>query len=71
MRKELVFAAKRSQLLEVIYVSNNGNTTKRTVKLIKINNSTFTAYCFLRKERRTFAINNILAVVPLMKRVVG
>ncbi len=71
MRKELLFAAKRSGLLEIIYVSNSGKTTKRNVKLIKINNSTFTAYCFMRKERRTFAINNLLAVVPLTERVVG
>lgn len=71
MRKELLFAAKRSKLLQIIYISNSGKTTKRTVKLIKINNSTFTGYCFLRKERRTFAINNLLAVVPLTERVVG
>lgn len=71
MRNELISAAKRSNLLEIIYQSNNGNVTKRTVRIIKINSSTFTAYCFLRKGRRTFAINNLLAVVPKAERVVG
>lgn len=70
MRNELMKAAKRSNLLEVIYQSNSGKVTKRTVRIIKINGSTFTAYCFMRKARRTFVINNLLAVAPVSERVV-
>lgn len=69
MRNELLKYVKRSHTLQIMYIDDQGNITKRTVRVIKINRSTFTAYCYLRKSRRTFKINNLLAVVPVKKSV--
>lgn len=70
MRNELIKSVKRSRTLTIMYVSDNEEITKRTVRVLKINSSTFTAYCYLRKSRRTFKIDNLLAVVPITERAV-
>lgn len=66
MRIELIKCAKRSGLLQIVYMDDKGKVTK----VIKINSSTFTCFCYLRRSRRTFKINNLLAVVPKTERVV-
>lgn len=68
MRNELIKCVKRSRLLQIMYMDDKGNITKRTVRVIKINSSTFTGYCYLRDAKRTFKIDNLLAVVPMIKR---
>lgn len=55
-------------ILEMIYVSDAGKITKRRIKVLKINDNTFQAYCFLRRSRRTFKIDHILALVPLIQK---
>ncbi len=70
MRNELIKCAKRSRLLQIVYMDDKGKVTKRTVRVIKINSGTFTCFCYLRRSRRTFKINNLLAIVPKIERVV-
>lgn len=56
------------QSLNMICMDEDGQVTKRRVKPFKITGNTFVAYCFLRGSRRTFKIDNVLAVVPVMKK---
>lgn len=70
MRNELIKYVKRSSTVRIMYMDDSGNVTKRTVRMLKINNSTFTAFCYLRGARRTFKIDNLLAVVPVIERAV-
>ncbi len=70
MRNELLKYVKLSKTLQIMYMDDKGTVTKRTVRVLKINSSTFTAYCYLRESRRTFKFNNLLAVVPLKERAV-
>ena len=70
MRNELIKYVKRSSTIRIMYMDDSGNVTKRTVRVLKINSSTFTAFCYLRGSRRTFKIDNLLAVVPVYERAV-
>ncbi|MBO1005241.1 transcriptional regulator [Pseudogracilibacillus auburnensis] len=70
MRNELIKYVKRCPTLVIMYMDDKGIITKRTVRVLKMNSSTFTAYCYLRNARRTFKINNLLAIIPITERAV-
>ena len=57
-----------NQLLDMIYMTDNGSVTKRRIKVYKVENNSFYAYCFLRGSRRTFKVDNILALVPVVRK---
>jgi len=56
---------KYSGKLEVIYMTNDGFTSQRHIKILKVNGEIIQAYCYLRGANRTFKIENILAFVPV------
>lgn len=58
----------RDQIVEIMYFSKAGEVSRRRVKIIKIQGDSFQGYCFKRKAKRTFLIENVLACVPVVKR---
>ncbi|MGR3763587.1 hypothetical protein [Rossellomorea sp. NS-SX7] len=52
--------------IEIIYMAEHHNPTKRKIIIKKMNLDTVVAYCFLRKQFRTFRIECILAAYPLI-----
>ena len=68
MKEQLVKAMQYHQLVELMYISKSGEITKRRVKLIKISGEKFQAFCFMKHEKRTFIIDNVLAVLPVNHR---
>jgi len=56
------------QIVEVMYISNSGEITKRRIKVLKLQGDSFQAYCFLRKTKRTFKVNNVLALIPVERK---
>lgn len=67
MRNKLINSMKFGESLDLMYVANSGVISKRRVKVIQIGEDRFQAYCFLRKSKRTFKIENVLALVPVFK----
>src|SRR5690625_147234 len=63
--KTIKRSMKYNQVLDMIYMDNNGGITKRRVKLLKITEDSFQAYCYLRGSRRIFKVDNVLALVPI------
>ncbi|UII57060.1 hypothetical protein LS684_06365 [Cytobacillus spongiae] len=57
------------QLLEIIYISSKQKITHRTIIIYRIDDTSIQAYCYLRKQKRTFLIENILSVSPHHKKV--
>jgi len=57
-----------NQISEMIYMNNNGQISKRRVKVLSVEGNTFKAYCFLRNTKRTFKVDNVLAFVPIIQR---
>lgn len=68
MRYELIKSVERGQVLDMMYVAKDGAISKRRVKVLQVGEVSFRAYCYLRKSKRTFTIDNVLALVLVIKR---
>ncbi|MEG0259787.1 MAG: transcriptional regulator [Lysinibacillus sp.] len=68
MEKQLMKAMQRNQFVNMMYMSQSGEITKRRIKIIKIAGDAFQALCFLKNAKRTFIIANVLAIVPVIYR---
>lgn len=67
MKGLLKRAVMNGEVLEMIYLNTKGEISQRRIKVIKLNEESFSAYCFTRKQQRTFKISNILSVGPIRK----
>lgn len=67
MRKTLERAVNYGETLDMMYLAKDGSITKRRVSVIQVADASFRAYCHLRKSKRTFAIDNVLALVPVIE----
>lgn len=68
MRNQLVKSMRYGDSLDMIYVSGSGAISKRRIKVLSINEVNFQGYCYLRKSKRTFKVDNILALVPVITK---
>lgn len=68
MKEQLIKAMQRNQVVNMMYIAKDGSITKRRVKVIKIIGDSFQAYCFTRQAKRTFMIDSVLAVVPIIHK---
>lgn len=68
MKEQLLNAMHRHQIVHMMYIAKSGAITKRRVKIIHIKGDSFTAFCFTRLAKRTFHINNVLALLPILQR---
>lgn len=68
MKEQLIKAMQYNQLVDLMYISQNGEITKRRIKLIKIVGDKFQAFCFTKHAKRTFIIDNALAVLPVIQK---
>ncbi|MED3876230.1 transcriptional regulator [Lysinibacillus capsici] len=68
MKEQLIKAMKRNNFLNMMYIAKDGNVSKRRIKIIKIVGNSFQAYCFTKQAKRTFLIENVLAVVPVIHK---
>lgn len=67
MKSLLKRAAESKEVLEMIYQNNKGEFSQRRIQVIKMNEESFSAYCFTRKQQRSFKISNVLSVGPVRK----
>lgn len=68
MRDQLVKAMQRNQIMNMMYLAKSGEVSKRRIKIIKIVGDSFHAYCFSKQAKRTFMIDSVLAVVPIVHK---
>lgn len=54
-------ALNEQSTIEIIYMSKGGIVTGRLIKVLDLTEKSLTAYCYLRKKRRTFLLENILS----------
>lgn len=71
VRSKLERYLNRGWIVELMYLSRIGEMSKRRVQIIKIQGDVFQAYCFKRNSKRTFLIENVLALVPVIPRERG
>ncbi|MFJ8261389.1 transcriptional regulator [Rummeliibacillus sp. NPDC094406] len=68
MKEQLIKAMQYHQLVELMYMSKTGEISKRRVKILKISGDKFQVFCFTKHEKRTFIIENVLAMLPINKK---
>ena len=68
MHINLMKCMERNQLIELMYMDSKGNISKRRVKVLKFQGTTFQALCFKRNAKRTFIIDSVLAYVPIIHK---
>jgi len=68
MKEQLIKAMQRNQFLNMMYMAKDGEVSKRRIKVIKIVGDSFQAFCFTRQAKRTFMIDNVLAIVPVVRK---
>lgn len=66
MRKMLVKSVSYGDLLDMMYLAKDGSISKRRIKVLQVGDVSFRAYCYMRQSKRTFTIDNVLALVPVV-----
>ncbi|WP_188456430.1 WYL domain-containing protein [Virgibacillus oceani] len=69
MKRLLVNSVETNQKLEIIYLSDHNQLSQRVIKVIRVKDDTVLAYCFSKKEVRTFKLDNILSAGSVRKRL--
>ena len=68
MKQQLIKAMQRNQLIDIMYISKSNSITQRRIRLIKLTGDKIQAYCFIRHAKRTFILDNVLAVIPVIAK---
>lgn len=68
MRNQLVNSVDRGQVLEMMYMDKIRVMSKRRIRVLQVGEGSFWAYCYLRKSKRTFRIDNVLVLVPVYQK---
>jgi predicted DNA-binding transcriptional regulator YafY len=64
----LIKSVDYGELLDMMYLTKGGEISKRRIQVIQVGDLSFRAYCHLRKSKRTFTIDNVLALVPIIQK---
>ncbi|MDQ0253908.1 hypothetical protein J2S74_001280 [Evansella vedderi] len=64
MEKFFQKAQFSGQPIMIMYLSQKGMVTKRLVSVEHINGDSILGFCHLRKAKRRFLLDNILAALP-------
>ncbi|KGR77430.1 hypothetical protein [Ureibacillus sinduriensis] len=68
MKQQLLKVMQRNQLIDLMYIAKSGEVTKRRIKVINVTAESFSAYCFLKRNIRTFKIQSVLALLPVFRK---
>lgn len=55
--------------LAIIYINNSNQISQRIIRVLKVEDPLIKAYCYTKKQFRTFRLDNILSVDVLRKRM--
>ncbi|MBM7551881.1 hypothetical protein [Thalassobacillus pellis] len=61
-------AQVEKQRLEMIYLTEKGTLTQRTIRILSVDKDQFLAFCYVRKEVRSFKRSNVLSIQPFQAR---
>ncbi|ANU09017.1 hypothetical protein A1A1_06697 [Planococcus antarcticus DSM 14505] len=68
MKAQILKAFKYQQFVDMVYMANDGTISKRRINILKVSGDSFQAYCFLRRKKRTFKIDNVLSLIPVIHK---
>ncbi|MCJ8008132.1 hypothetical protein ACFFF5_10880 [Lederbergia wuyishanensis] len=62
-------AVGTEQRLELIYINNDSQLSQRIIKVLAVTDKAVKAYCYTKRQFRTFKLENILSAGPFHKRM--
>lgn len=68
MKAQILKAFNYQQLVDMMYMANDGSISKRRIKILRVYEDSFQAYCFLRRKKRTFKMDNVLSLMPVIHK---
>jgi hypothetical protein len=68
VRNQLVKSVEYNESLDMMYIAKDGSISKRRIKVLQVGEASFMAYCYLRKSKRSYTIDNVLALVPVVAK---
>lgn len=68
MRGQLLKSMEYNESLDMMYMAKDGSISKRRINVLQVGEVSFRAYCHLRGSKRTFIIDNVLALVPIIRK---
>ncbi|MYL50242.1 hypothetical protein GLV98_12160 [Halobacillus litoralis] len=68
MIKLLNRASKTKRSLGMMYIDENGNVTQRKIRVVEVRVNHVLAYCYNRKQVRSFKKDGVLSVYPYKER---
>lgn len=71
MREKLITYMKYGQMIEIMYVSSDETISKRRITVHEVEVDRLRAYCHLRHGYRTFYVERILALFPVINHIKG
>lgn len=60
---------ENKEKIAIFYIDSSNKVTERYVRVLKLNENTMIAFCYYRKQIRTFHLENILSAGPVKGRV--
>ncbi|MFS0751102.1 hypothetical protein [Oceanobacillus sp. 1P07AA] len=58
----LLHSTQQKEKIIIIYIDQHDNITQRTVQVVTIKSDSILAFCYYRKEIRSFHLDRILSV---------
>ncbi len=68
MREKLLKYQQQGHTVKMIYMNKSGQCSDRRIRIRNLHDTSFTAFCFKRGAVRTFQYDNVLSIVPMIKR---
>jgi len=65
----LMRSMERNEKIVIFYVDSEGRLTERYVRILKMEDTAFLAYCYYRRKVRQFKLERILSAGPARGRV--
>ncbi|WP_249870037.1 hypothetical protein [Oceanobacillus saliphilus] len=69
MERLLLYSIENREKIVIFYMDRDNNVTQRFIRVIDISPGSVLAYCYYRKEVRSFRLDNILSFGPVKRRV--
>ncbi|WP_080875271.1 hypothetical protein [Oceanobacillus timonensis] len=63
----LTSAMDRKEKIMIYYMDSDNNVTQRIIRVVDIDEERVLAYCYYRKQVRSFKLNNILSCGPVKR----
>lgn len=64
MKGLFIRSIEHKEKIVIVYMDSNNKMTQRYIRVLKVDESKITAYCYYRKRIRTFKMDNILSCGP-------